>query len=250
MPTVDEDLTTLGTWLARRDVGTAGEAGADVLVLCGSAVLPTVTLAADAVHDGAVPRILVTGGTGHSTAYLLAALRAHPRWYDAARDGRPEAELLADVLVRHLGVPAAAVATETASTNCGENASLSLRALAADGGVRRLLLVQDPTMQRRTHASVEHHRGADGPEVLSLAPFVPVVGREGAGDGSASWWSRRRFASLATGEVRRLRDDEHGYGPRGAGFLGHVEVPAGVEAADRRLRVALVEELGQAATGR
>jgi len=35
--------------------------------------------------------------------------------------------------------------------------------------------------------------------------------------------------------VRRLRDDEHGYGPRGAGFIDHVDVPPDVLAAARRL---------------
>jgi hypothetical protein len=33
------------------------------------------------------------------------------------------------------------------------------------------------------------------------------------------------------GEVPRLRDDADGYGPRGAGFQAHVDVPAEVEAA-------------------
>ena len=136
------------------------------------------------------------------------------------------------------GTPSA-VATEERSTHCGENASLSLELLAQRSGVRRLLLVQDPTMQRRTHASFDHHqRGVARPvEVTSRAPFVPVVGAGGvgAGDGARPAWSRERFASLVVGEVRRLRDDADGYGPRGAGFLGHVDVPADVLSAAARL---------------
>ena len=31
------------------------------------------------------------------------------------------------------------------------------------------------------------------------------------------------------GEVPRLRDDEHGYGPLGRGFIAHVDVPDEVE---------------------
>jgi hypothetical protein len=34
-----------------------------------------------------------------------------------------------------------------------------------------------------------------------------------------------RFLALILGEVRRLRDDENGYGPRGRSFLPHVEIP-------------------------
>jgi hypothetical protein len=27
------------------------------------------------------------------------------------------------------------------------------------------------------------------------------------------------------GEIPRLKDDENGYGPRGKGFIGHVDIP-------------------------
>lgn len=42
-------------------------------------------------------------------------------------------------------------------------------------------------------------------------------------------------SSLALGEIPRLRDDENGYGPRGRGFIAHVDIPEAVEAAWRRL---------------
>jgi hypothetical protein len=236
------DLETIGAFLARRDVATLDphESGRryDVLVLCGSAVLEAVELAARAVHDGVAGHVLVTGGIGHSTPYLVAAVRGHATYGDVAARGRPEAAVLADVLVRHLDVPAAAVTTEVESRHCGENAELSLRVLTERGGRPSVLLVQDPTMQRRTHASFDHQQRDSGQplEVVSHAPFVPVVGRDGVGDGrGASAWTVDRFTSLALGEVRRLRDDAEGYGPRGAGFLGHVDVPDPVQAAYERL---------------
>ena len=43
---------------------------------------------------------------------------------------------------------------------------------------------------------------------------------------------------LVLGELSRLTDDEHGYGPRGAGFIVHVDIPAGVAEAGARLRAA------------
>ena len=196
-------------------------------------------MTARALRDGLAGSVLVTGGVGHSTPYLAAAVRAHPSYGDVVTDGRPEAAVLAELLVDRLGVPASAVTTEESSTHCGENASLSLALLARRPDVSRVLLVQDPTMQRRTHASFDHHqRGAvRSIEVTSHAPFVPVVGDDGvgAGRGAAPAWSRERFASLVVGEVRRLRDGADGYGPRGAGFLGHVDVPADVLAAAARL---------------
>ena len=50
---------------------------------------------------------------------------------------------------------------------------------------RSLVLVQDPTMQRRTHAAFDRWRGADEPEVRSHAPFVPVVGEHGVGESAS-----------------------------------------------------------------
>ncbi len=236
------DLEMVGRWLARRDLASLDPAAVgrsfDVLVLCGSGVPATVETAARAVHDEIAARILVTGGVGHSTPYLAEAVSAHPAWHDVRTAGRPEAAVIAEVLRRHLGVPAEAVTCEDEATNCGANAELSLRLLAAQGGVASVLLVQDPTMQRRTHASVDHHQRLLGTsfEVVSQAPFVPGVGLDGVGDqtGPASW-TLDRFTALALGEVRRLRDDKDGYGPRGAGFLDHVDVPADVLAAAERV---------------
>jgi hypothetical protein len=37
------------------------------------------------------------------------------------------------------------------------------------------------------------------------------------------------------GEIPRLRNDEHGYGPRGAGYIAAVDIPLPVEAAYQRL---------------
>jgi uncharacterized SAM-binding protein YcdF (DUF218 family) len=236
------DLELIGRFLARRDVTSLDPAEVrrsfDALVLCGSGVLATVEVAAQAFHDRIVPGILVTGGIGHSTPYLAHAVDAHPAYADVPTADRPEAAVLADVLRRHLGVPASAMTTEEEATNCGENAELTLRILAGRPEVRSVLLVQDPTMQRRTHASFDHHAGVLGRtlEVVSQAPFVPVVRSTGVTDAAGDVaWTIDRFASLVVGEVRRLHDDEDGYGPRGAGFIDHVEVPDEVLAAAQRV---------------
>lgn len=41
-------------------------------------------------------------------------------------------------------------------------------------------------------------------------------------------WEARRLLSLLMGEIPRLEDDETGYGPNGAGYIAHVEIPAEV----------------------
>ncbi|WEQ52803.1 hypothetical protein LV478_04460 [Komagataeibacter oboediens] len=41
--------------------------------------------------------------------------------------------------------------------------------------------------------------------------------------------SLERFISLVMGEIPRLRDDENGYGPKGKGFIPHIEIPHSTE---------------------
>ncbi len=51
-------------------------------------------------------------------------------------------------------------------------------------------------------------------------------------------WDIPRYRTLLMGEVPRLRDDENGYGPNGAGYLAHVDVPTEVEKAYETLAAA------------
>ena len=48
----------------------------------------------------------------------------------------------------------------------------------------------------------------------------------------------RRFIALLLGEMRRLSDDQHGYGLRGADFIDHVDIPGDVMEANQRLAAA------------
>ena len=50
---------------------------------------------------------------------------------------------------------------------------------------------------------------------------------------------------LALGEIPRLRDDEQGYGPRGRGYIVHVDIPEEVERAWERLAAAYPELAGR-----
>ena len=227
MNTIDQDLDTLGRYLARRDVIDLTQP-VDLLVLMGSAILETVEVTAKAYHDGITEHILISGGIGHSTHYLIEALEAQaPVGGVVATEGRPEADILRELLVR-AGVEPAAIRVEDRSTNCGENAEFSRRLVQ---GERSLLLIQDPTMQRRTHACFERaFRDLPGVELISFAPEVPRTA-----------WPRERFVSLVLGEIRRLRDDADGYGPRGLNFIDRVDVPSEVILAYRNVAEAFPE---------
>lgn len=224
-----EAINRLARFLARTDLPLPGTV--DLILLLGNADPRSAAFAADLYFLGLAPRILVSGGIGHSTHFLHEAL---------AIDTGTEADLLAEELLR-IGVPAEAVLRETESTNCGANAVTSrafLNSLGLDP--KSVVLIQDPTMQRRSHASFTRV-WEDRPEVAwhSYPSFVPRVVADGddwkfAGN---RWkpWTRERFLDLLLGEIPRLRDDEYGYGPQGRGFISHVDIPADVEAAHARL---------------
>ncbi|WP_325050383.1 YdcF family protein [Nocardioides terrigena] len=198
------------------------------MVLCGSAVLRSLDVTADLLAEHPRARLVVTGGRGHSTPALFAAVRP----WAIADDGSSEAAVLAALLVSRHGVDAEQVILEEASTHCGENASLTAP-LLPDG---RVVVVQDPTMQRRTHESFRRALAGRDVTISSRAPFVPVVRRDGGYDDVGDRaWDLDRFVDLVLGELRRLRDDERGYGPRGTGFIGHVDLPPEVEASARVL---------------
>jgi uncharacterized SAM-binding protein YcdF (DUF218 family) len=250
------DLNAVAAFLAQDDVGALtpdtleralGRRTVDALALLGNAVLDTAERAFEALAADLAPWLVIAGGIGHSTAFLRDALTAHPRYRDVLAPGElPEAELLARVAVRHFGLDPARLVLETASTNCGDNAVKARAELARRGlAPMALVLVQDPTMQRRTGASFRKTY-ADAPEVrlLNHATFVPTLELAGealrfAGPPRAGLWPVERFVSLVMGEVPRLRDDANGYGPRGRGFIAHVDVPPEILAAHERLAASL-----------
>lgn len=47
----------------------------------------------------------------------------------------------------------------------------------------------------------------------------------------AGMWEIDRYISLLMGEIPRLSDDETGYGPKGKGFIAHVDIPEEVKKA-------------------
>lgn len=151
-----------------------------------------------------------------------------------------------DVMQKLSGV-GCRVLVEDQSTNCGANASFTRRVLEGDGIVRpgRMVVVQDPTMTLRTVKSFERVYQDVGvavpsPEISGWPLVVPEVELGGVESGvgcegslrftnDCQMWSMERFLELIVGEIPRLRDDENGYGPRGKGFIVHVDVPVEVE---------------------
>jgi hypothetical protein len=115
-----DDVNRIAAYLARRDVASLSPVvvpRADVLVLCGSAVLASIGIAATAFQVGLADRLLVSGGIGHSTPHLRQAVRENPRYGDVPTDARPESAIIAEILRTHHAVPDAAILIEDESVN-------------------------------------------------------------------------------------------------------------------------------------
>jgi len=139
------------------------------------------------------------------------------------------------------GISPGCLLIEAGSTNCAANAWESKRILSDLGlGMSSAILIQDPTMQARTHASFQR-AWRDEPRVRfsSFAPFVPDLQPDDSPSGFAvepAAWPVDRFLALLMGEIPRLEDAPGGYGPSGRDFIEHVDIPDPVFEAYQRLR--------------
>ncbi|KAL8768875.1 MAG: hypothetical protein Q9194_005588, partial [Teloschistes cf. exilis] len=162
----------------------------DCIVLCGSPILHCAETIFSALRSHPVTSTLVIcGGIGHSTPFLYAAIAKNPRYADLrdAIKGLPEASVLDVILARDFGKAAVEeagcrIVVETNSANCGANA-IETRKILESLDIpmpRSMLIVQDPTMSLRTHASF-HKTYADvpcPPLFTSYPTFVPNLREE------------------------------------------------------------------------
>lgn len=260
-----QDVNDLAEFLGPRDVpalmpdaleGAVGTRRADVMALFGGSILAGGDVLAEAIRARAARTYVIVGGTGHTTEALRARVRE--LCPDVAfADDAPEADVFAAYLARRHGLEADLL--EHASTNCGNNVTYLLGLLGERGvACESLILAQDATMQRRMEAGVR--REAPDVRVVNFATYVArVAPRPGAAaraeaslddlwvvDPPLGMWDVPRYVTLLMGEVPRLTDDECGYGPRGRGYIAHVDVPACVRAAWERLHEALPDLVREA----
>ncbi|KAJ5762410.1 uncharacterized protein N7511_005792 [Penicillium nucicola] len=229
----------------------------DCIVICASAVLHSaeVLFATLQQRPSLTKALVLCGGIGHSTTLLYDAVKAHPIFSRIANEIQdlPEAKVLERILDEFydrslVTKEGCRILLEPDSTNCGQNASFSRKVLGDAGfqAPRTCMVIQDPTMMLRTRASfVKMYEDAPSPvSIISCPVFVPrmQLSPEGTRElcpisTTSELWSQGRFLELIMGEIPRLRDDKDGYGPRGRGFISHVDIPDAVEAAWSRLEV-------------
>ena len=230
--------------------------GHTAIVLVGSAILPTMRAVFDYLSELDISpassiTLVLCGGIGHSTSLLRDAIRsAYPDLESSDLDGLPEARIFEKAmrlawpeLCDRIDRGEIEYVVEEESTNCGANANLAVDLMLSRGvSAESLIIVQDPTMMRRTIASFERAYDTLGtqlkPErIIPWSTFTPHLRCD---QDEVRWditdfcdknaavnelWAMDRFLGLIIGEITRLNDDVDGYGPNGKGFIGHVDVP-------------------------
>ncbi|MEG2931161.1 MAG: YdcF family protein [Ruthenibacterium sp.] len=243
-----EDFNTLATFLARRDVpvltaktlqGACGTARADLLLLMGGSIPHGCRFAGQLYRAGLAKRMMTIGGVGHTTAAFCAQMQRVFPQLDTAE--KPEGALMRDYLALAFEIPAKEILVESSSTNCGENVRFAREILEKEGRMPKTAIVlHDSTMQRRMGATMEKEWADFGVTCVHYASYT--VKLIPCGDtlrfepnNILGLWEPEHYMSLLLSEIPRLRDDAQGYGPRGCGFLAHVEVPQAVLDAYERL---------------
>ena len=215
-----------------------GMAQVDVLILFGGTIPFGCDVAAAAWRRGIARHLMVVGGIGHTTQALRDKFKA--RFPDMDTEDKPEAEIIADYLAREHGIHD--ILLETQSTNCGNNVTYALAMLKeADIEAKSLIIMQEPSMQRRMATVFAKELGADSDTlIINYAPYLPILS---ARNGTLQFirqywglWDIDHYATLLLGDISRLRDDENGYGPRGKGFSPHVDIPPEIETASQIVR--------------
>lgn len=252
------DINTVSRFISQEDIPDLRKIEpVDTIILCVCSVLLSSETVLDTIQERPeiTKTLVLCGGIGHSTTFIYEAVARHPRFRAITPEiqGLPEAQVLLAIFNHFFAPgftaeqPPPRILIEDQSVTCHTNASETRKRLEASGVPTPVsaVVVQDPTMVRRTVACFErvYEDLASPPKFVGCPIFVPLVGP--GGDDSLVYtapeiaqglmWDMDRFLDLVVGEYPRLRDDENGYGPNGNHTTVHVDIPPEVEEAWRRL---------------
>ena len=225
-----KSINILSRFLGRRDIpeltqsalqSKFGFSQADAMVLFGGSILVGGDVLADAMKNNIAKTYLIVGGVGHTTPSLRENAKSALPCLDTS--SLTEAEIFQAYLKEKYSLSADYL--ETASTHCGNNIT------------NLLILTQDATMQLRMHATLRKYR----PDIqaINFASYeARVIEKNNAlsyAEDIPGMWPITHYVKLLLGEIQRLTDDEHGYGPKGKDFLAHTPIPKDVQQAYQTL---------------
>ena len=244
------DINKIIQFLSKRDINELscdalvknfGITQVDMIIILGNSIPYIAEIGARAYKSGLANDIMIVGGIGHSTEYLIRNVLENNKYKNIEVTDKSEADILKQIIVEGENIQQDKIITESKSTNCGENASEALNILNGKHKVpKSIILIQDPTMQLRSHASFLKEWQEKNTLIISYAPFIPQLkvsenGYEYINKEIYGLWAKDRFIDLIMGEIPRLNDVENGYGPKGKGFISHVDIPEEIFCCYKRL---------------
>jgi len=245
-----DDINNIIIFLSKRDINELsckslvdkfGITQVDMIIILGNSIPYIAELGAKAYKSGLAKDIMIVGGIGHSTKYLIQNVLQDNDYKDIDVYEKSEADILSRIIVKTENTPKDKIIIEDKSTNCGSNAYEALKILKGKGKIpESIILIQDPTMQLRSQASFLKEWDEEKPLIINYSPFIPQLkvtenGYAYINKEINGLWTKERLIDLIMGEIPRLRDDENGYGPKGKGFITHVDIPEEVVDSYQRL---------------
>ena len=129
---------------------------------------------------------------------------------------------------------------EIHSTNCGNNITNLLKLLKEKNiTFKNIIISQDATMQLRMEVTLKKYLS----ENIKIINFATYSAKVCVKDEKLCFendifgmWDIDRYITLLMGEIPRLTDDKDGYGPKGAGYIAHIDIPEDVKNASLILK--------------
>lgn len=242
---IAECVNILGDFCGKRDVPALtseylrikyGIEQADVMVLFGGSILCGGDILAHAMKKGIAKKYIIVGGAGHTTETLR--LKMHEEFPDIETAGLPEAKIFEAYIEHRYGLKADFL--ECNSTNCGNNITYLLELLKENNiSFNSIILAQDASMQHRMEAGLRKYVAEDVTIINYAIYRAHVIVRDSElAFEEEIWgmWDMDRYITLLMGEIPRLSDNADGYGPKGKGFIAHVDIHKEVENAFEGLK--------------
>ena len=235
-------INVLGNFCGKRDIDelTAfelmkkyGVEKADVMVLFGGSILAGGDILANAMKNDAAKKYVIVGGRGHTTASLEEQF--YKLYPDSDKNSIlseiSEAEIFRNYLKHKYSLQPDFL--EIHSTNCGNNITNLLKLLKEKNiTFKNIIISQDATMQLRMEATLKKYLS----ENIKIINFATYSAKVCVKDEKLCFendifgmWDIDRYITLLMGEIARLTDDENGYGPKGAGYTAHIDIPEDVK---------------------
>ncbi|MCB5950467.1 YdcF family protein [Enterococcus sp. BWT-B8] len=234
---IDQSINCLGTFCGKQDIehltkealnDTYGIKKVDVMVLFGGSILAGVEVMVDAIQNQIAQQYIIVGGYGHTSETLFT--KAENAFPGISTGIESEAELFSAILSAEYRL--APDYLETKSTNCGNNVTYLLDLIHREQiPAKSILIIQDAAMQLRMDLTLKKHVSKDVTVINYPAYHAEIILRNNGlayREDIKGMWEIKRYISLLLGEIPRIRDDEHGYGPKGRNFLTHIDIPVNV----------------------